>query len=60
MNSSKTSTQVIVSWWCLEKDISTPVPVHIINAHVEDIVFRDSTLLQIEGAINLSTTEGYP
>ena len=35
----------------------TLVPLFLTNAHGEDIVFRDSTLLQIEGAVNLSTTE---
>ena len=30
---------------------------HIINAKGEDVVFKDPTLLQIEGGVNLSTSQ---
>ena len=41
----------------LQKGINTSVPVHIANAQGEDIVFRDPTLLQVEGGVNLSTSQ---
>ena len=39
----------------LEKGENTMVPVHITNAQGEDIIFREPTVLQIEGTVNLST-----
>ena len=48
---------VVSSEQTLKQGTYTSVPVHTTNAQGENIVFRDPTLLQIEGAVNLSTSE---
>ena len=48
---------VVSNDYKIRKGAGTTVPVHIVNNKGEDVIFRDPTLLQIEGGVNLSTSQ---